>query len=108
MSIDRTLMDLPQAPVSADAPAEGIVLTVETEKLPLVIVEPGAQPPGDDADSVLLQLGDLLPDSSGEVVLFMGEDVSVNLLTHETIRSEEHTSELQSLMRISYAVFCLI
>src|SRR3546814_4485566 len=25
--------------------------------------------------------------------------------THE--RSEEHTSELQSLMRISYAVFCL-
>src|SRR3546814_6759261 len=25
----------------------------------------------------------------------------------QTIRSEEHTSELQSLMRISYAVFCL-
>src|SRR3546814_13120247 len=24
-----------------------------------------------------------------------------------TLRSEEHTSELQSLMRISYAVFCL-
>src|SRR3546814_1010153 len=32
------------------------------------------------------------------------------LLVHErgdTHRSEEHTSELQSLMRISYAVFCL-
>src|SRR3546814_10247104 len=26
---------------------------------------------------------------------------------HEQFRSEEHTSELQSLMRISYAVFCL-
>src|SRR3546814_4182873 len=25
----------------------------------------------------------------------------------EMVRSEEHTSELQSLMRISYAVFCL-
>src|SRR3546814_6972185 len=25
----------------------------------------------------------------------------------ETCRSEEHTSELQSLLRISYAVFCL-
>src|SRR3546814_10812570 len=25
----------------------------------------------------------------------------------EPVRSEEHTSELQSLMRISYAVFCL-
>src|SRR3546814_2701191 len=27
--------------------------------------------------------------------------------THAIARSEEHTSELQSLMRISYAVFCL-
>src|SRR3546814_10905755 len=26
---------------------------------------------------------------------------------HQEDRSEEHTSELQSLMRISYAVFCL-
>src|SRR3546814_4736993 len=26
---------------------------------------------------------------------------------HGLLRSEEHTSELQSLMRISYAVFCL-
>src|SRR3546814_5495220 len=26
---------------------------------------------------------------------------------HRGLRSEEHTSELQSLMRISYAVFCL-
>src|SRR3546814_3840894 len=26
---------------------------------------------------------------------------------HNGLRSEEHTSELQSLMRISYAVFCL-
>src|SRR3546814_3349171 len=30
----------------------------------------------------------------------------VNLL-FQLFRSEEHTSELQSLMRISYAVFCL-
>src|SRR3546814_2651853 len=27
--------------------------------------------------------------------------------TNQTYRSEEHTSELQSLMSISYAVFCL-
>src|SRR3546814_4115709 len=32
------------------------------------------------------------------------EDVAEELLYQ---RSEEHTSELQSLMRISYAVFCL-
>src|SRR3546814_9839523 len=29
------------------------------------------------------------------------------VLVHAFERSEEHTSELQSLMRISYAVFCL-
>src|SRR3546814_3663193 len=28
-------------------------------------------------------------------------------VAHRVSRSEEHTSELQSLMRISYAVFCL-
>src|SRR3546814_7623385 len=28
-------------------------------------------------------------------------------MSHAHSRSEEHTSELQSLMRISYAVFCL-
>src|SRR3546814_5789302 len=31
----------------------------------------------------------------------------VDAATLEARRSEEHTSELQSLMRISYAVFCL-
>src|SRR3546814_10256291 len=35
-----------------------------------------------------------------------GEGASVWLCGVQ-IRSEEHTSELQSLMRISYAVFCL-
>src|SRR3546814_2333491 len=32
---------------------------------------------------------------------------SIEGRSSQTIRSEEHTSELQSLMRISYAVFCL-
>src|SRR3546814_9493324 len=40
-----------------------------------------------------------------------GGDVAAALLVHlvegHLGRSEEHTSELQSLMRISYAVFCL-
>src|SRR3546814_4360989 len=35
------------------------------------------------------------------------EDAEVFLGVHDAQRSEEHTSELQSLMRISYAVFCL-
>src|SRR3546814_10462255 len=34
-------------------------------------------------------------------------DASYATLAFHVVRSEEHTSELQSLMRISYAVFCL-
>src|SRR3546814_5519556 len=33
-------------------------------------------------------------------------DAETATLISELFRSEEHTSELQSLMRISYAVFC--
>src|SRR3546814_4157176 len=36
-----------------------------------------------------------------------GAATSAVLGAAEAMRSEEHTSELQSLMRISYAVFCL-
>src|SRR3546814_7433644 len=39
-----------------------------------------------------------------EIGLAVHIDVGIGLQIH---RSEEHTSELQSLMRISYAVFCL-
>src|SRR3546814_9357382 len=31
----------------------------------------------------------------------------IEVVVDRVVRSEEHTSELQSLMRISYAVFCL-
>src|SRR3546814_2057988 len=46
--------------------------------------------------------GHLAQGSAAEAVL--GEQL---LGGAEDARSEEHTSELQSLMRISYAVFCL-
>src|SRR3546814_3873760 len=36
-----------------------------------------------------------------------GHVVDVGAIRRDPERSEEHTSELQSLMRISYAVFCL-
>src|SRR3546814_4809144 len=36
-----------------------------------------------------------------------GETPSLPRAVEQRARSEEHTSELQSLMRISYAVFCL-
>src|SRR3546814_8916581 len=51
----------------------------------------------------------------GELALPEGRDPVATLVTLHPLptaggfmdRSEEHTSELQSLMRISYAVFCL-
>src|SRR3546814_5797832 len=43
----------------------------------------------------------------GVVATPLGGRGRVGQLPHEVVRSEEHTSELQSLMRISYAVFCL-
>src|SRR3546814_7573009 len=44
--------------------------------------------------------------SSVVVPMFMLLGISPEMTT-AAYRSEEHTSELQSLMRISYAVFCL-
>src|SRR3546814_1531942 len=43
--------------------------------------------------------------SNNMLQLFFGWE-AVGLVSY-LLRSEEHTSELQSLMRISYAVFCL-
>src|SRR3546814_4209031 len=43
----------------------------------------------------------------GEALHLLGDDREAAAGIAGTRRSEEHTSELQSLMRISYAVFCL-
>src|SRR3546814_4183214 len=45
---------------------------------------------------------------SGSPKFFLGTDSAPHTIeAKQSARSEEHTSELQSLMRISYAVFCL-
>src|SRR3546814_9176870 len=58
------------------------------------------------AENNLAETAFLIPDESGEAdyeLRWFTPGVAVALCG----RSEEHTSELQSLMRISYAVFCL-
>src|SRR3546814_3796959 len=50
---------------------------------------PGAQPPGTERQHLAAR------------------QIDLDQLERAVGRSEEHTSELQSLMRISYAVFCL-
>src|SRR3546814_9936322 len=41
------------------------------------------------------------------IVWVKGSNTPRQYIVRVQLRSEEHTSELQSLMRISYAVFCL-
>src|SRR3546814_6474644 len=51
--------------------------------------------------------GALSADAITEADLAVGRYDGAQVELFMTDRSEEHTSELQSLMRISYAVFCL-
>src|SRR3546814_7470113 len=75
-----------------------------------IVVTVAAQVIADTHDALILR------EASYPGVLYLPrKDVKTSLLQrtdHQTYcpykgRSEEHTSELQSLMRISYAVFCL-
>src|SRR3546814_1460216 len=43
----------------------------------------------------------------GILLLEQGAAAAIQCPDRRQLRSEEHTSELQSLMRLSYAVFCL-
>src|SRR3546814_10430889 len=54
-------------------------------------------------DGIGDQVGQVARHCEDEIVVLRVHDLDVGAEP----RSEEHTSELQSLMRISYAVFCL-
>src|SRR3546814_18470494 len=60
---------------------------------------------------LVLAMREGAPDNVKGISLFIVPKFLVNddgsLGARNGVRSEEHTSELQSLMRISYAVFCL-
>src|SRR3546814_10375202 len=72
------------------------------DAMAIAVVDIAALGMGDDAAAA--QAFDFGPvDLRGQMV----RDVEAAQFGDVVIRSEEHTSELQSLMRISYAVFCL-
>src|SRR3546814_10844075 len=58
-------------------------------------------------DYVRLEGKAFSPTDVGLIVNKFLTDHFTQYVDYEFTRSEEHTSELQSLMRISYAVFCL-
>src|SRR3546814_1016326 len=98
-SLEALLAHIPGLTVvmpSTPADAYGLLRSAIQDPNPVVFIEnrllygmKGPQPPADH----------LVPLGRSRVVR-EGSDVTV-------VSSEEHTSELQSLMRISYAVFCL-
>src|SRR3546814_9839970 len=59
----------------------------------------------DNRVEMLLDAGGLLQSAQQHRASVAVDDHAVE--AYDSRRSEEHTSELQSLMRISYAVFCL-
>src|SRR3546814_5726866 len=63
----------------------------------------GLLPTGAGKSLPYMLAGLLLPG----MTLYVGPLISLLQDQAERLRSEEHTSELQSLMRLSYAVFCL-
>src|SRR3546814_7618684 len=56
---------------------------------------------GEPVRAVAVEPAAAVVERGGQVPVVQGEQ------RFDVVRSEEHTSELQSLMRISYAVFCL-
>src|SRR3546814_5869311 len=71
-----------------------------------VIYNQPAQLLDSDADNKVVD-ADLALQALGADMLAFGYLTTTITVADADRRSEEHTSELQSLMRISYAVFCL-
>src|SRR3546814_1212874 len=88
------------------------------------VIETGAENDHRAAAGLLRRVGELARDlddrltrysrhllgpggGEGHVVVIALRDVLAAKAPVDAVRSEEHTSALQSLMRISYAVFCL-
>src|SRR3546814_12763474 len=82
----------------------------DAARMALAAAEQGKYPAFHDA---MFEAGQLDPQTIEAVAQKVGLDldrarkVAASPTVEAEIRSEEHTSELQSLMRIPYAVFCL-
>src|SRR3546814_5754560 len=99
------------SPVSCSRNRETMILG----EVPTRVINPPSREPndmgirntdGDAPDFRAILSADGIRMASAPIFL-TSADRTVTEDTNMVSRSEEHTSELQSLMRISYAVFCL-
>src|SRR3546814_7868753 len=101
--------------VSRHAPLAGCLIPVEAKASDLPDIRPcGDGPVAEKGIQVAEQMravGWQQPRGCAVATPFVGQNQIMGRRSIELVdlepRSEEHTSELQSLMRISYAVFCL-
>src|SRR3546814_3342347 len=89
-----TLDDFPKM-LLRSAKVNGVILPIIAFSLPLAQALASLEVP----QTFVGAITDLTEDPTVILLLMLGIFIAA--------RSEEHTSELQSLMRISYAVFCL-
>src|SRR3546814_1313580 len=90
----------------------GVVATISPWNLPLYLFTWKIAPALAAGNTVVAKPSEITPMTAtmfGELAAKIGLPAGVLNIVHGLgpKRSEEHTSELQSLMRISYAVFCL-
>src|SRR3546814_8221110 len=75
------------------------------------VLDPFINDPAAEGGDLYFNLGniseDVLKDGRKSLENALPVDGSMDDVDQTVWRSEEHTSELKSLMRISYAVFCL-
>src|SRR3546814_7662387 len=87
-------------------PTQKAVMETLSDLLEPVVAQAG-EDDGDQEDFATMQNRGMWLPSAGRDATKQGLADPVYNLLDNYARSEEHTSELQSLMRISYAVFCL-
>src|SRR3546814_2461862 len=95
----RDLFDVPDLTITDDAIVNGTFEARPGQPLPLA---PFTAPRVDYSLHRLAHYTATAPEHFQNFVIFTNYQFYI-----DAFRSEEHTSELQSLMRISYAVFCL-
>src|SRR3546814_3951479 len=91
----------------ATSPEQGVSMKLPVRIAPLLflVVLLGGCQDSDPAVGAAVSPASAAPASAGSEAI--ADDNASNDVAPAADRSEEHTSELQSLMRISYAVFCL-
>src|SRR3546814_9900389 len=89
--------------VGVEGGAAGIMFEGEVELVGEDRFQPGKARFGAEGEIIAADIARTVADD----VRAVGARIERRRLDRDEIRSEEHTSELQSLMRISYSVFCL-